>query len=384
MKLILFIVRLILSIRYKVTLKWVENLKHNWPILVLPNHVALVDPRILIAFLWKYIIASPVASEKYYKLPVLKQAMNLVWAVPIWEMTAWASAEDVKKVFTSIVEWLKEWKNILIYPSGQIYRQNFESIKWKQSAYFIANNMPENTKVIWLRQRWLWGSIWSKAWDNGETTFIKAYIQSIKFTFANLLFFVPKRDVNIEIFDITKEINENKTKSLNEFNKFLEDFYNVEPLEELRYIPHYFFYNDVKDKKEPSIITGSEKELNITNNYDLSQIPEDVKVKINEKISIIKWIDKTKIDDNSKLILDLFFDSLDAAEIKSFVQANFPWASNPPITDLKTVWDLYVMAVWKSKSYEKLKECEWGKQNAIVTNLFEKINNRKYKTILDL
>jgi len=149
MKLILSIVRLVLSIRYKVKLTWVENLQHNWPILLLPNHMALVDPRILIAFLWKYIIASPVASEKYYNLPILKQAMDLVGTVPIWEMTAWASAEDVKKVFSSITEWLKQWKNILIYPSGQVYRQDFESIKWKQSAYYIANNMPENTKVIW-------------------------------------------------------------------------------------------------------------------------------------------------------------------------------------------------------------------------------------------
>ena len=374
MKLILSIVRLVLSIRYKVKLTWVENLQHNWPILLLPNHMALVDPRILIAFLWKYIIASPVASEKYYNLPILKQAMDLVGTVPIWEMTAWASAEDVKKVFSSITEWLKQWKNILIYPSGQVYRQDFESIKWKQSAYYIANNMPENTKVIWIRQRWLWGSIWSKAWDNWQTTFVKAYIQSIKFAFANLLFFVPKREVFIEIVDLTQEINENKTKSLNEFNKFLEDFYNKLPKEELKFIKHYFYYNDVKDRKEPEIIEWSEKELSLTNEYDLTQIPENIKEQIKEKISIIKQIDKTKIQDNSKLVLDLFFDSLDAAEIKSYIQANFPGASNPPITDLKTVWDLYIMSIWESRSIENLKECEWGDDNKYVWNLVEKFD----------
>ncbi len=374
MKLILFFVRLVLSIRYKVKLHWVENLKHNWPVLILPNHEALVDPRILIAFLWKYIIASPVASEKYYNLPILRQAMDLVGTLPIWEMTAWASADDVKKVFSSIVDWLKAWKNILIYPSGQVYRQDFESIKWKQSAYYIANNMPENTKVIWIRQRWLWWSIWSKARDNGKTTFVKAYIQSIKFAFANLIFFVPKREVNIEIYDLTKEINENKKKSLNEFNKALEDFYNNEPKEELKFLKHYFYYNDVVDRKEPEIIEWSEKELNMTNSYDLSQIPEDVKNQIKEKIALIKGIDKIIVWDDSKLVLDLFFDSLDAAEIKSYVQANFPWASNPPITDLKTVWDLLVMAVWMSKSYDKLKECEWGGNRMQIVNLIDKLN----------
>jgi hypothetical protein len=48
-----------------------------------------------------------------------------------------------------------------------------------------------------------------------------------------------------------------------------------------------------------------------------------------------------KIDDNQSLqkniITDLYFDSLDAAEIKSFIQIHFPTASNPPITELKTV-----------------------------------------------
>jgi len=77
MKLILFLVRRVLSLRYRVKLHWVENLKHDWPILILPNHIALVDPRIMISYLWKYIIASPVASEKYYKLPVLKQVMQM-------------------------------------------------------------------------------------------------------------------------------------------------------------------------------------------------------------------------------------------------------------------------------------------------------------------
>jgi hypothetical protein len=65
---------------------------------------------------------------------------------------------------------------------------------------------------------------------------------------------------------------------------------------------------------------------------------------------------------------------LDAAEIKSYIQANITWASNPPITDLKTVWDLYMMAIWESRSIEKLKVCEWGKKNPNVINLVEKFD----------
>lgn len=361
MKIILFFVRLILSIRYEVSLKWTENLKHDWPVLVLPNHEALVDPRIILSQLGKYMTLSPVASEKYYNKPILKQIMMIFGTVPIWEMWAWATAEDVKIVFDKVVSSMKAGKNILIYPSWQIYRQDFESIKWKQSVYNICRLIPENTKVLWVRQRWLWWSVWSMAWDNGETTFFKAYIKCIWYAFANLLFFVPKRQVNIEIEDITKEININKEKNLNDFNTFLEEFYNRDPKEELKFLRHYFYFDDVKDKKLPDIIEWSIEDLSSLKDYDISEIDEEIKNKIKDKISKMKWIKISSIWDNDNLILNLYFDSLDLAEAKSFVQANFSVASNPPITTLKTIADLYMMAVWKSDIEEELKPCDWGK-----------------------
>ena len=378
MKILLFIVRLILSIRYKVKLSWVKHLKHDWPILLLPNHVALVDPRILISFLWKYLPVSPLASEKYYNKPILKQVMDLVWTVPIWEMEAWANPDEIKEIFEKIALALNGWKNILIYPSWQIYRQWYESIKGKQSVYNIVKLMPENTKVVWIRTRWLWWSIWSKAWDNWETSFFGIYLKCIWFAFANFIFLVPKRDVNIEIEDITNDINFYKNKCLNEFNWYLEKFYNNTEEEKINYIKHYFYYDDVKNRKEPDLITWSEKELNTVKKHDISMINEEVKNNIKNKITIIKWINLSSVTNDSNLVLDLYFDSLDVAEIKSYIQANFIWASNPPITDLKTVADLYVMAVWQSQNEEKLKECDWCDDGSLeIKNLVENIWNNK-------
>ncbi len=373
MKIILFLVRLIHSLRYRVKISWEENLEHSWPLLILPNHVALVDPRILISFLGKYVSVSPVASEKYYNKPGMRQIMNLVWTVPIWEMSAWAKKEDVEKVFAQVVKELWNWKNILIYPSGQIYRQWFESIKWKQSVYNITKLMPENTKVIWIRDRGLWGSMWSMAWDNGKTWFGMLYLKSVWYVLANFIFFVPKREVTLEIEDITAQIQNYKNMSLNEMNWFLESFYNkqsphsVSPngreveqyVEDINYIPHYFYYNDVKNRVEPEMIDGSLAELNATKNHDLSKIDDTIKNEIISKIWEIKEISSKNILEDSNLVIDLFLDSLDLAEIKSFVQANFEWASNPPIGDLKTVWDLIIMAVGQSENVEDMKKCEW-------------------------
>jgi hypothetical protein len=79
----------------------------------------------------------------------------------------------------------------------------------------------------------------------------------------------------------------------------------------------------VKNRKAPEMISGSEAELNAVKDHDLSKIDVEVKNQIKEKISKVKEIDIKTISDDSNLILDLFFDSLDAAEIKSYVQANF-------------------------------------------------------------
>ena len=389
MKLIIIIYKFFLSRRYKVEIKNTEILKHNWPVLLLPNHVALIDPQILIVFLYKYLKLSPVASEKFFNVPVLKQIMKAFWTIPIWEMDQWSDAEKVKAVFSKVSEAMKEGKNILIYPSWEIYKQGFESIIWKQAVYNIVQNMSENTKVIWLKQSGLWGSMWSRAWDDWKTGFFTLFWKSVFYTIVNLIFFVPKRKVNIELEDISKQINLYKKMSLLEFNKYLESFYNrtviipSQPslkskgrsqifIEKVNFIKHYRFYNNVKNRKEIEVIKWSLAELNNIKNHDLSKIDEKIKNKIIEKISAIKEIDinipsqpslkskgRSKINEKSKLIVDLFFDSLDLAEIKSFVAGNFPWASNPPIWDLKTVWDLIIMAVGQSDNIEEIKKCEW-------------------------
>ena len=160
--------------------------------------------------------------------------------------------------------------------------------------------------------------------------------------------------------------------SLWEFNRYLENFYNKNWEEKVKFIKHYWFYNNVKNKKEPELIKWSLKELNNIKNHDLSKIDKKIKDSIIEKITLIKEIEKNSINENSKLVIDLFFDSLDLSEIKSFVAVNFKNSSNPPIWDLKTVWDLIIMAIWGSDSVEEMKRCNWqtiNKEWDLVKNI---------------
>lgn len=168
-------------------------------------------------------------------------------------------------------------------------------------------------------------------------------------------------------------------KDINIFNQTLEDFYNKDGEEKAHYKKHFFYFNDTKNKQEPEIITGSIKALSNTTEIDEKSIPETVKEKIIGKICEMKEIKSETFSLKSNLINDLYFDSLDAAELKAYVQSGFPTSDNPPILDLKTVGDLCIMAIGKSKKIESLKPCKWNIPNTPERTIYEILKNAQDK-----
>lgn len=255
-KLAIFISTL-LRTRYNVSIKGVDLLKSNQSSLYLPNHQAEVDPQILLAEIAKWDDAVPMVSETYYNLPLVKSFMKLLGAVPVADMEA--GSRDVSVLDTmraGMLNALREGKSILLYPSGQLSMQGYEKIGNKQSAYKLINELDENIRIIGVRQLGLWGSVWSRAWWGKSPNFFKVMLRSIAYVIANFIFFVPKRSVEIEFVDITAEA---KAKAQDftrqEFNRYLEDFYNVKGEEEIRFMKHFFYSTKLK-RKPPKRIKG--------------------------------------------------------------------------------------------------------------------------------
>ena len=78
---------------------------------------------------------------------------------------------------------------------------------------------------------------WMKSPD-----FLWTYLKGIFYVLANLIFFVPRRDVTITFEDITEEAIRYTAEGRQPFNRFLESFYNVEGEEKKCCLKH-FFYN---------------------------------------------------------------------------------------------------------------------------------------------
>lgn len=241
-KLLGFKIRLLLRLRYKVSIKGAEIIQDKVPTLFLSNHQALIDPIILLSQIYKFSSASPVISEKYFDIPVARNYFKQMGAVRVSDLEAGSRDTQVLKSITrSTYKGFKCNRNILIYPSGQIAGQGFEKIFNKKSAYHIVNSIPENVQIVGVRISGLWGSVFSKARTGKSPNFFVELSKGIFYVFANLFFFVPKRKVAIEFVDITSLAKENVLSGQKPFNTFLEDFYNQHGPEPLNMLKHYFF-----------------------------------------------------------------------------------------------------------------------------------------------
>ncbi len=345
MKTLIAFYRYFLSLRYKVNITGTELLKEKGAKFILPNHQALIDPQLIFTHFYKYLTIVPVVTEGFFKNPVLKVFFEAFHAVPVSDLSAGNRDINVlNTIFVNVLEALKKGENVLLYPSGQIAGQGYERIFNKQSAWVIVNSLPENTRVIGVRINGLWGSMWSKAWTGKSPDFFSTLLKGVFYTFANLIFFVPKRKVNIEIEDITEEIRLKAKKSRSVFNAYLEQFYNKNGEEHVRFIKHYFWFPKSK-RKLPEKIAGSAEELKSVTPYIESEIPEEIIDHVSEIIAREADLNKKDIKITSNLTLDLNVDSLMLVTIIAAIEKEFEVISQLEPAMIKTVEDLCRIAM---------------------------------------
>ncbi|MBI5541067.1 MAG: 1-acyl-sn-glycerol-3-phosphate acyltransferase [Bacteroidia bacterium] len=241
MGIVIFIYRNLLRLRYKVNIRGIDLLSSKNPKLFLPNHQAIVDPQILFTHISKYTPVMPIVTETYFKIPLLKQVLNSIKAVPVSDLTAGSRDTSVlDRINKSVIEAIKDGKNVLLYPSGQTAEQGFEKIKNKKSAWVVVSEIPENTEIVGVRISGLWGSMWSKAKTGKSPSFFKAFLKGIFIVIINFFFLAPKRTVNIEFSDITIEAKEKAKEGKVFFNTFLEEFYNKYGEEKIKKVKYHF------------------------------------------------------------------------------------------------------------------------------------------------
>lgn len=349
----LLFVACILRIRYKITYKGLDEvrqaLKDNQSgCLFLPNHPAVVvDPLIVSIPLLQHFGIRPLIVEYMYYQPAFHFFMRAIDAIAIPNFSTGFNPLKLKRaerMLQNIAQGLKNNERFLIYPAGTTKHQAREVIGGAFGVHQLLSDDPD-VPIVLVRTTGLWGSSFSRALTQGDSPDTKKALKKGLWTFfKNLFLFVPKRKITVEFSLAASDLPRKGTKQ--ELNRYLENWYNApfgaegEPLS----LVSYAFW-----KKELLLISEQKQEK-----LDLSSVSEEIKNQVANRVAELAKVPASQILPDLKLGENLGLDSLDMAELISFLEEQFDADGIIP-QDLHTVGSIYLAA---SGAYKKKEQVE--------------------------
>ncbi|MCB1073996.1 MAG: AMP-binding protein [Simkania sp.] len=343
-----FLLRLILSLRYRIEVKNLKGLLDpktlkKGGILFLPNHPAEIDPLVMNALLLGKFQPRPLVIEHFYYMHGAHLFMKWVNALPMpnFEMSAntW-KIKEVKKAMQKVQKAIKKGDNFLVYPSGHLKADGREIVGGNSFVHRILELCPE-VQIVLVRTTGLWGSTFSRAVTGQSPDFWKMLIHGLKVILKNGIFFVPRRKVTVE-FSLPPADFPCKGSRL-EINRYLENWYN-------RYRDHAGYITDREPvklvsfslfSKDVPVITRPEKRERRSEPVD---VPENIRQDVYEELARLSGRMENDFKDDMELAVDLGLDSLDYASIQAFLDERYDVDSIVP-EKMRTVADLFELIV---------------------------------------
>lgn len=330
-------------LRYRIRVKGLDEVVARYGrkgILFLPNHPALIDPVILNTVLWGKFKPRSLVTEKQIRTTILKRIgwrIRLL-ALPDMGVSGVAGHDAVVHQIDCCVDALKQGDNLLFYPAGRIYRSKREKLRGNGGVARILQEYPD-CKVVLVRTTGLWGSDFGRA-KGYQTSFGETLKRHFWDVILGGIFFMPRRRIRIEFVTRPDDMPDGSDKEL--LNRYLESFYNKAMRPNL-YVPYRWIGNGrVCTMPEPDSYNLSE---------DTSQVPDDVRMKVKEKLRELTG--KRLIKDTDTLGTDLGLDSLIVVELQQWLSNEFG-RSMPSPEKLRTVASLLIAAIGESTGVEPL------------------------------
>ena len=362
-----------LSLRYKIEVEGKEILKDprlkGKGVLILPNHVAEIEPFMVMMLLGRDFRARPLVTERFYYYPFARLFMKLVQAKPVAEFDRAVSDfkfKKAKELFQSVVDDLNNGSHILMYPGAALKDSGYENLGGRSLAHATIQE-ADNAEILLVRTEGLWGSIFSLAYSERSPDFWKTLFKGIGYGLRNLIFFTPRRKVKVTFALPDEDFPRNGTKI--EFNKALEKFYNqyttkdggITDTEELTQVSYSMW-----SKKLPDVHVKARRGRTM---QDLS-VPNAIRQDIMYQLSELSEKSVKEIDDHHDLVKDVGLDSLNIASLYSYLDSHYDIDKSVDPGDLRTVQHLFLAAMHETeeqkktqKKHEKIGPSSWPKVN---------------------
>ncbi|MCY2925869.1 MAG: AMP-binding protein, partial [Planctomycetota bacterium] len=194
-------------------------------ILFLPNHPALVDPIIMETILARTFHVQALADadqmDKFF-IRYLGRHFN-VRLIPDATKIGVAAKAEIDAAVAGIIADLAAGANILLYPSGRVYRQRFEDLGGASAVPTILQALPD-LRVVLIRTTGLWGSGFS--WASGHAPDLAGLLRKgLLGLLTSGLFFAPRRKLR---FEFVEPADLPRTATPSDLRRYLEAFYNAD------------------------------------------------------------------------------------------------------------------------------------------------------------
>jgi long-chain-fatty-acid--[acyl-carrier-protein] ligase len=205
----------------------------------------MVDPMLVGVAFWKTPL-KPLSDELFFHTGIVApHVLKTLGAVAVPDLRKHRTAKGAtiaRGLGDIVLKTLEDGGNVIFYPSGHIQTEpEREDIGTRQLAYNICREMfhegtdpslagdvgsiPAGVRIIGVRTRGLWGSIWSRKGRKTSPSFVPTFIKSV-FLWFFWAPFVPRRRVTMLVEDLTDLVKEWSQGTRLDFNRKLEEWYN--------------------------------------------------------------------------------------------------------------------------------------------------------------
>ena len=328
------IVRFLLSLRYRIVVHGLDRIASRGTrrILFLPNHPALVDPLILMALLNKRFRPRALADRDQISRPLIRQACHQIGVIPLPDIKVYGPEvrPEVEAAQQACRDALRGGQNLLLYPSGHIYRTRYEDLRGNSAAHDLLHDVPD-ARVVLVRTRGLWGSSLSLAHGEFPNLARLARVHAWNLL-RNLVIFMPRRPIAIEFVepaDLPRDAERTA------FNAWLERFYNADAPPNT-HIAYDWAERPLRAERADPQWGGAAQAFGVsasTRQAVLSHLREQT--------------GNVTIRDSDRLAQDLGLDSLARAEVLLWLAREFSQPT-PEADSIYTVGDLLLAAQGES------------------------------------
>jgi long-chain-fatty-acid--[acyl-carrier-protein] ligase len=329
--------RLLLSLRYRIRLVGLTTVvaRGVQGILLLPNHPALIDPFVLAVALFDPLRPLFLADSRQINRFMIRNLARAYGMRPLPDVNVAGTAvrAEVERSLADCAAHLREGGNVVMYPSGHLYRSRYENLRGNSAAQRILNSVPD-ARVVLVRIRGFWGSGFSHA-GGREPEIAPTLKRAALGLLQSGLFFAPHRQITIELVE---PADLPRATSREDFNARLEAYYN-EDAPPNRFVPYSAWdRGGARDLPDPAPRNDAR---------DTTKVPTATRQLVLDHLKELSGL--VSLTDSQDLARDLALDSLARAEVLVWIQKE-TGLDLSEATSLQTVADVLLAAVGEATS----------------------------------